>query len=151
MRKFVKFTPDLPDDELAVGDFIRVGNEIRRLHPYALRNVWKLHKCIRLFAVYTSLRLVYAYRHSAAKTLSMVWNIYRRRGWWSNSSEVEQWWAHFKKCSFGYRNQAECGCAADGAVSFDDADGSAPAYAQRDPRRKAISLNSMGTMALVKC
>merc|ERR1711937_93218 len=30
-EKFVKFTPDLPDDELAVGDFIRVGNEIRRI------------------------------------------------------------------------------------------------------------------------
>merc|ERR1719375_1254467 len=29
--KVVKFTPDLPDDELAAGDYIRVGTEIRRI------------------------------------------------------------------------------------------------------------------------
>ena len=45
-EKFVKFTPDLPDDELQVGDYIRVGNEIRRISAAALGEYRKLHQCV---------------------------------------------------------------------------------------------------------
>ena len=69
-EKFVKFTPDLPDDELAVGDFIRVGNEIRRIASYTLRNVRQLHGAY-VYSQFTQNYAAgtYAYRHSAAKNI----------------------------------------------------------------------------------
>merc|ERR1711988_591083 len=70
-EKRVRFSPDLPDDELAVGDYIRVGNEIRQIGSltrsaesgnYSSAMVSAQFK--RGYGAGT-----YAYRHSAAKAI----------------------------------------------------------------------------------
>merc|ERR1711871_1448426 len=70
-EKFVKFTPDLPDDELAVGDFIRVGNEIRRIASLTRSETSGNYTSAYVFSQFTQNYAAgtYAYRHSAAKDI----------------------------------------------------------------------------------
>jgi len=70
-EKFVKFTPDLPDDELAVGDFIRVGNEIRRIASLTRSETSGNYTSAYVYSQFTQNYAAgtYAYRHSAAKNI----------------------------------------------------------------------------------
>merc|ERR1711988_1658018 len=70
-EKFVKFTPDLPDDELAVGDFIRVGNEIRRIESLTRSEASGNYTSAYVYSQFTQNYAAgtYAYRHSAAKDI----------------------------------------------------------------------------------
>merc|ERR1711912_26144 len=70
-EKFVKFTPDLPDDELAVGDFIRVGNEIRRIASLTRSETSGNYTSAYVYSQFTQNYAAgtYAYRHSAAKDI----------------------------------------------------------------------------------
>jgi len=70
-EKFVKFTPDLPDDELQVGDYIRVGNEIRRISALT-----RSADTGNYTSAYVESQFnnnygagTYAYRHSAGKNI----------------------------------------------------------------------------------
>merc|ERR1711871_1612293 len=70
-EKFVKFTPDLPDDELGVGDFIRVGNEIRRIASLTRSETSGNYTSAYVYSQFTQNYAAgtYAYRHSAAKNI----------------------------------------------------------------------------------
>merc|ERR1711988_527671 len=70
-EKFVKFTPDLPDDELAVGDFIRVGNEIRRIASLTRSETSGNYTSAYVYSQFTQNYAAgtYAYHHSAAKDI----------------------------------------------------------------------------------
>merc|ERR1711937_566818 len=70
-EKFVKFTPDLPDDELAVDDFIRVGNEIRRIASLTRSETSGNYTSAYVYSQFTQNYAAgtYAYRHSAAKNI----------------------------------------------------------------------------------
>merc|ERR1712159_780445 len=70
-EKFVKFTPALPDDELAVGDFIRVGNEIRRIASLTRSETSGNYTSAYVYSQFTQNYAAgtYAYRHSAAKDI----------------------------------------------------------------------------------
>merc|ERR1711981_745522 len=70
-EKLVRFSPDLPDDELTVGDYIRVGNEIRQIGSLTrstdsgnYSNAFVTAQFNQAYAAGT-----YAYRHSAAKAI----------------------------------------------------------------------------------
>merc|ERR1719230_609061 len=70
-EKVVKFSPDLPDDELAVGDYIRVGNEIRQIGALIrssdtgnFSSAYVTSQFNQAYAAGT-----YAYRHTAEKAI----------------------------------------------------------------------------------
>merc|ERR1712100_283845 len=70
-EKLVRFSPDLPDDELSVGDYIRVGNEIRQIGSLTrstdsgnYSSAFVTPQFNQGYAAGT-----YAYRHSAAKAI----------------------------------------------------------------------------------
>merc|ERR1719352_145426 len=70
-EKLVRFSPDLPDDELAVGDYIRVGNEIRQIGALTrsadsgnYSSAFVKSQFNQAYGAGT-----YAYRHSAAKAI----------------------------------------------------------------------------------
>jgi hypothetical protein len=70
-EKLVKFSPDLPDDELAVGDYIRVGNEIRQIGALTrssdsgnFSSAFVTSQFNQAYAAGT-----YAYRHTAEKAI----------------------------------------------------------------------------------
>merc|ERR1712072_418496 len=70
-EKLVRFSPDLPDDELAVGDYIRVGNEIRQIGSLIrstdsgnYSSAYVTSQFNRAYGAGT-----YAYRHNAAKAI----------------------------------------------------------------------------------
>merc|ERR1711988_737395 len=67
-EKFVKFTPDLPDDELIVGDYIRVGNEIRRISSLIRSSTSGNYSSAYVESQFNNHygAGTYAYRHSAA-------------------------------------------------------------------------------------
>merc|ERR1711937_174295 len=131
-EKFVKFTPDLPDDELAVGDFIRVGNEIRRIASLTRSETSGNYTSAYVYSQFTQNYAAgtYAYRHSAAK------NIEYGLEHLSNGVVGEVTVAKsnsggriLRSAALDTETKLSAAVAADGAVSFDDADGSAPAYA----------------------
>merc|ERR1712100_941649 len=70
-EKLVRFSPDLPDDELAVGDYIRVGNEIRQIGSLTRSaesgNYSEAFVTAQFNQGYAA--GTYAYRHSAAKAI----------------------------------------------------------------------------------
>jgi hypothetical protein len=70
-EKLVRFSPDLPDDELAVGDYIRVGNEIRQIGALTRSadsgNYSSAYVTAQFNQAYAA--GTYAYRHSAAKAI----------------------------------------------------------------------------------
>jgi hypothetical protein len=70
-EKRVRFSPDLPDDELAVGDYIRVGNEIRQIGSLTRSaesgNYSEAFVTAQFNQGYAA--GTYAYRHSAAKAI----------------------------------------------------------------------------------
>merc|ERR1712134_247090 len=131
-EKFVKFTPDLPDDELAVGDFIRVGNEIRRIASLTRSETSGNYTSAYVYSQFTQNYAAgtYAYRHSAAKDIEyglehlsngVVGEVTVAK---SNSGG-----RILRSAALDTETKLNAAVAADGAVSFDDADGSAPAYA----------------------
>merc|ERR1712159_732698 len=131
-EKFVKFTPDLPDDELAVGDFIRVGNEIRRIASLTRSETSGNYTSAYVYSQFTQNYAAgtYAYRHSAAK------NIEYGLEHLSNGVVGEVTVAKsnsggriLRNAALSATNKLNAAVAADGAVSFDNADGSTAAYA----------------------
>merc|ERR1711871_41626 len=131
-EKFVKFTPDLPDDELAVGDFIHVGNEIRRIASLTRSETSGNYTSAYVYSQFTQNYAAgtYAYRHSAAK------NIEYGLEHLSNGVVGEVTVAKsnsggriLRSAALDTETKLNAAVAADGAVSFDDADGSAPSYA----------------------
>jgi hypothetical protein len=70
-EKLIRFSPDLPEDELDVGDYIRIGNEIRRIGALtrsANTGNWSSAFVNAQFAKGYAAG-TYAYRHSAAKAI----------------------------------------------------------------------------------
>jgi hypothetical protein len=70
-EKLIRFSPDLPDDELAVGDYIRIGSEIRQIgslirsaHSGNYSSAYVTSQFNRAYGAGT-----YAYRHNAAKAI----------------------------------------------------------------------------------
>jgi hypothetical protein len=70
-EKLIKFSPDLPDDEIAVGDYIRVGNEIRQIGALTrssdsgnFSSAFVTSQFNQAYAAGT-----YAYRHTAEKAI----------------------------------------------------------------------------------
>jgi hypothetical protein len=70
-EKLVRFSPDLPDDELAVGDYIRVGNEIRQIGSLTRSTDSGNYSSAFVTAQFNQgyAAGTYAYRHSAAKAI----------------------------------------------------------------------------------
>merc|ERR1711988_1899882 len=70
-EKLVRFSPDLPDDELAVGDYIRVGNEIRQIGALTRSTDSGNYSSAYVTAQFNQAYAAgtYAYRHSAAKAI----------------------------------------------------------------------------------
>merc|ERR1719456_525936 len=70
-EKLVRFSPDLPDDELAVGDYIRVGNEIRQIGSLTRSTDSGNYSSAFVTAQFNQGYAAgsYAYRHSAAKAI----------------------------------------------------------------------------------
>merc|ERR1711988_1580918 len=70
-EKLVRFSPDLPDDELAVGDYIRVGNEIRQIGSLTRSTDSGNYSSAFVTAQFNQAYAAgtYAYRHSAAKAI----------------------------------------------------------------------------------
>merc|ERR1712100_472095 len=70
-EKRVRFSPDLPDDELAVGDYIRVGNEIRQIGSLTRSAESGNYSSAFVTAQFNQAYAAgtYAYRHSAAKAI----------------------------------------------------------------------------------
>merc|ERR1712147_21152 len=70
-EKLVRFSPDLPDDELAVNDYIRVGNEIRQIGALIRStdsgNYSSAYVTAQFNQAYAA--ATYSYRHSAAKAI----------------------------------------------------------------------------------
>merc|ERR1711907_582926 len=70
-EKLIRFSPDLPDDELAVGDYIRIGNEIREIgsliRSATTGNFTSAYVKSQFNSNYGA--GTYAYRHSAAKAI----------------------------------------------------------------------------------
>jgi len=70
-EKLIRFSPDLPDDELAVGDYIRIGNEIREIgsliRSATTGNFTSAYVKSQFNSNYAA--GTYAYRHSAAKAI----------------------------------------------------------------------------------
>merc|ERR1711988_1255967 len=71
-EKKITFSPDLPEDELAVGDYIRVGNEIRKIGSLVRNpdsgNYASAFVTAQFNQGYAS--GTYAYRHSAATSIA---------------------------------------------------------------------------------
>jgi hypothetical protein len=70
-EKLVRFSPDLPDDELAVGDYIRVGNEIRQIGALTRSTDSGNYSSAFVKSQFNQAygAGTYAYRHSAAKAI----------------------------------------------------------------------------------
>jgi len=70
-EKLVRFSPDLPDDELAVGDYIRVGHEIRQIGALTRSTVSGNYSSAFVTAQFDQgyAADTYAYRHNAAKAI----------------------------------------------------------------------------------
>lgn len=70
-EKLVRFTPDLPDDELALNDYIRVGNEIRQVTKLTRSADSGNYSSAMVSAQFSRgyASGTYAYRHSAAKAI----------------------------------------------------------------------------------
>merc|ERR1711881_237931 len=70
-EKLVRFSPDLPDDELAVGDYILVGNEIRQIGSLTRSTDSGNYSSAFVTAQFNQAYAAgtYAYRHSAAKAI----------------------------------------------------------------------------------
>jgi len=70
-EKLVRFSPDLPDDELTVGDYIRVGNEIRQIGALTRSSDTGNYSSAFVTAQFNQAYAAgtYAYRHSAAKAI----------------------------------------------------------------------------------
>merc|ERR1719352_1235639 len=70
-EKLIRFSPDLPDDELAVGDYIRIGNEIRQIGSLIRStdsgNYSSAYVTSQFNLAYAA--GTYAYRHNAAKAI----------------------------------------------------------------------------------
>merc|ERR1711907_825827 len=125
-EKFVKFTPDLPDDELAVGDFIRVGNEIRRIASLTRSETSGNYTSAYVYSQFTQNYAAgtYAYRHSAAKDIEyglehlsngVVGEVTVAK---SNSGG-----RFLRNSEVSAANKLNAGVAADGTVTFCDQSG----------------------------
>merc|ERR1712167_486692 len=70
-EKLVRFSPDLPDDELSVNDYIRVGNEIRQIGALIRSSDSGNYSSAYVTAQFNQAYAAgtYAYRHSAAKAI----------------------------------------------------------------------------------
>merc|ERR1711991_338170 len=70
-EKLVRFSPDLPDDELAVGDYIRVGNEIRQIGSLTRSTDSGNYSSAFVTAQFNQAYAAgtYAYRHTAEKAI----------------------------------------------------------------------------------
>merc|ERR1711871_1133033 len=70
-EKLIRFTPDLPDDELALNDYIRVGNEIRQVTKLTRSATSGNYSSAMVSAQFNQGYApgTYAYRHSAAKAI----------------------------------------------------------------------------------
>merc|ERR1719181_2203485 len=70
-EKLIKFSPDLPDDELAVGDYIRIGNEIRKIGSLVRSTDTGNYSSAYVTAQFNQAYAAgtYAYRHNAHKAI----------------------------------------------------------------------------------
>merc|ERR1719420_2442838 len=70
-EKLVRFSPDLPDDELSVNDYIRVGNEIRQIGALIRSTDSGNYSSAYVTAQFNQAYAAgtYAYRHSSAKAI----------------------------------------------------------------------------------
>jgi len=70
-EKLIRFSPDLPDDELAVNDYIRIGNEIRQIGALTRSPDSGNYSSAFVTAQFDNAYApgTYAYRHSAAKVI----------------------------------------------------------------------------------
>merc|ERR1719375_2725861 len=70
-EKLVRFTPDLPDDELELYDYIRIGNEIRQVTKLTRSTDTGNYSSAMVSAQFKQGygAGTYAYRHSAAKAI----------------------------------------------------------------------------------
>merc|ERR1711988_69686 len=70
-EKLIRFSPDLPDDELSVNDYIRVGNEIRQIGALTRSTDSGNYSSAYVTAQFSQAYAAgtYAYRHSAAKAI----------------------------------------------------------------------------------
>jgi hypothetical protein len=70
-EKLVRFSPDLPDDELKVGDYIRVGNEIRQIGALTRSAESGNYASAFVTAQFNQAYAAgtYAYRHNAEKAI----------------------------------------------------------------------------------
>merc|ERR1711871_1090876 len=70
-EKLIRFSPDLPDDELSVNDYIRVGNEIRQIGALIRSTESGNYSSAYVTAQFENAYApgTYAYRHSAAKVI----------------------------------------------------------------------------------
>jgi len=70
-EKLIRFSPDLPDDELAVNDYIRIGNEIRQIGSLTRSTDSGNYSSAFVTAQFDNSYAAgtYAYRHSAAKVI----------------------------------------------------------------------------------
>jgi hypothetical protein len=70
-EKLIRFSPDLPDDELSVNDYIRVGNEIRQIGALIRSTESGNYSSAYVTAQFSQAYAAgtYAYRHSAAKAI----------------------------------------------------------------------------------
>jgi len=70
-EKLIKFSPDLPDDELQTGDYIRIGNEIRQIGSLIRSSDSGNYSSAYVTAQFAKGygAGTYAYRHSAAKAI----------------------------------------------------------------------------------
>merc|ERR1711871_1710507 len=70
-EKLARFTPDLPDDELALNDYIRIGNEIRQVTKLSRSPDSGNYSSAMVSAQFSKgyASGTYAYRHSAAKAI----------------------------------------------------------------------------------
>merc|ERR1711871_967316 len=70
-EKLIRFTPDLPDDELALNDYIRIGSEIRQVTKLTRSATSGNYSSAMVSAQFNQGYApgTYAYRHSAAKAI----------------------------------------------------------------------------------
>merc|ERR1711881_123183 len=70
-EKLTRFTPDLPDDELALNDYIRIGNEIRQVTKLTRSATSGNYSSAMVSAQFNQGYApgTYAYRHGAAKAI----------------------------------------------------------------------------------
>jgi hypothetical protein len=70
-EKLITFSPDLPDDELQTGDYIRIGNEIRQIGSLIRSSDSGNYSSAYVTAQFAKGygAGTYAYRHSAAKAI----------------------------------------------------------------------------------